>query len=84
MEISQYVIKTININNNAKFKEYKNELYVGPKMYAFLMNKYLRQGEYIMDYLFEFTNGYHGDLHLDNVMVYIDSRMIEKKYYIYQ
>jgi len=130
LEVSQYVIKTIKINSNIKFKEYTNELYVGtcknientgPKIYAFRMNKRLQQGEYVMDNLYKFTNeiqtfdmhsyinyvktfsdnekkkeyiaillkqfiktlklfykitkGYHGDLHLENVMVYIDSSM---------
>ena len=130
LKISKYVIKTIKINSNDKFKEYKNELYVGtckniekigPKIYAFRMNRQLQQGEYVMDNLFKFTdeiqafdmhtylkyllkftdqelkkqyitqllttfiktikifykitNGFHGDLHLENVMVYIDSRI---------
>ena len=128
LEVSQYVIKTIKINSNIKFKEYRNELYVGtcknientgPKIYAFRMNKKLQQGEYVMDNLYRFTNniqtldmhsyinyikqftdtelkkeyitillkkfiktlknfykitnGYHGDLHLENVMIYLDS-----------
>ena len=65
LEVSQYVIKTIKINSNIKFKEYKNELYVGtcknientgPQIYAFRMNKKLHQGEYVMDNLYLFTN----------------------------